>query len=191
MRNNLVYGVGINDADYFVAPRINGKCTSCPFYTAWTGMLERCYSPAFKLKHPTYYECSACKEWLSFMKFKSWMETQDWHGKQLDKDLLFYGNKTYSPDACVFVDSVTNSFTLDCSASKGSLPTGVSFHKRDGKFASYCRNPFTKKSEHLGYFTCENEAHLAWRKRKNELACQLADLQSDNRVATALRLRYS
>ena len=42
------------------------------------------------------------------------------------------------------------------------------------RFKSQCRNPFTKKREHLGYFTCEQEAHQAWLKRKLELAKELA-----------------
>ena len=66
----------------------------------------------------------------------------------------------------------------------------VCFHKRVKKFSATIGNPFTKKQEHLGYFTCPNEAHQAWKKRKHELACQLADIQTDQRVAEALRIRY-
>lgn len=118
------------------------------------------------------------------------MEVQSWQGKQLDKDLLVKGNKFYSPENCVFVDRVTNSFTIDRGANRGVWPLGVSFDKRDVKFRAQCSNPFTKKNENLGYFTCSDEAHQAWKKRKHELACQLADLQTDKRVAAALRTRY-
>jgi hypothetical protein len=118
------------------------------------------------------------------------MELQCWQGKELDKDLLVKGNKVYSPSTCVLVSPLTNGFTLDCRASKGDWPIGVSFHKQHKRFGSRCQNPFTKRLEHLGYFNCPEQAHEAWRKRKHELACQLADLQTDERVAAALRTRY-
>ena len=55
-----------------------------------------------------------------------------------------------------------------------------------GKFRASCSNPFTQKREHLGYFTCEQEAHEAWLERKLELAHELAAIQEDPRVAEAL-----
>ena len=76
-------------------------------------MLQRCYSESHLVRQPTYKGCSVCEEWLTFSNFKSWMEQQDWEGKQLDKDLLVYKNKIYSPETCVFVSSVINSFFVE------------------------------------------------------------------------------
>jgi hypothetical protein len=118
------------------------------------------------------------------------MQGQDWEGKQLDKDLLIVGNKLYSPETCVFVSKITNTFTIDCGASRGEWPIGVNFDKHRGKLKVRCCNPFSKKAEHIGLFTCKNKAYEAWKNRKHELACQLADLQTDERVAAALRSRY-
>lgn len=190
-KKKLVKGIGINDANYTVKPRVNGKQVTCPFYQVWVDMLERCYSAKKHSEKPTYIGCTVCDEWLKFSNFKKWMEIQNWQAKQLDKDLLRKGNKVYSPEVCVFVDGMTNSFTVDSGATRGEWPIGVCFHRRHGKFVSYCSNPFTGKSEHLGCFTCPEQAHLAWKRRKHELACQLADLQTDERVAAALRLRYA
>lgn len=187
----LVYGVGINDADYAVYKYVDTKRETCPYYSVWVGMLERGYSDKLKNKHPTYKDVIVCKEWHSFTTFRVWMTQQDWAGKQLDKDILTEGNKVYSPDTCVFVDKVINTFITDSTASRGEYPIGVSWNKRRNKFIGYCKNPFTHKLEYLGYFLCPNQAHLAWKARKHELACQLADLQTDERVATALRLRYT
>lgn len=189
-KNKLICNIGINDADYVVKPVINGKRLCCPFYQAWRSMMTRCYSEKLIVKNPTYNGCSVCDEWLTFSNFKKWMEQQDWKGKQLDKDLLFVGNKVYSPETCVFVDYTVNSFITDCGATRGEWPIGVDFHK-NGKFQARCSNPFTNENAHLGYFTCPNEAHLVWKKRKRELSCQLAELQSDIRVAKALRERYA
>lgn len=197
----LVHGVGINDADYAVTKwetvgNTDGKrkrktVWRCPFYQTWASMLQRCYSTKHKNKRPTYIGCSVSEEWHTFSMFKSWMEKQDWQNKQLDKDLLFEDNKVYSPETCVFVSGVVNTFTLDCGTTRGELPIGVSWEKGVNKFRSSCSNPFTKKREYLGLFECEQEAHQAWLKRKLELAHELAAIQEDPRVTEALINRYS
>jgi len=200
MKIKLVCGVGINDADYAVykyeAIEVNGKIKhklvwECPYYRTWKGMLNRCYSAKYQEKYPTYRGCSVSEEWLTFSVFKMWMEGQDWEGMQLDKDLLFEGNKVYSKEACVFVTNRVNSFTIDCRASRGECLIGGYWHKGAGKFASMCRNPFNKKQEYLGLFTSDIEAHQEWLKRKLELAHLLAEEQTDERVAKALIERYT
>ena len=196
-RNKLVRGVGVNDADYNVIEYRNvcGKKVQvwiCPFYQTWVSMLNRCYSEKYHQRQPTYRGCKVCDEWLIFSNFKRWMEQQDWEGKQLDKDLLVEGNKTYSPEFCVFVHQLINKFANERCAARGQYMIGANWHKRDLTFQSNCRNPFTGKLEHLGYFDNELEAHLAWKSKKHEFACQLADSEycDDERVANALRTRY-
>ena len=186
----LICGVGVNNADYVTQPKIDGKCVSCPIYQRWVSMIKRCYSIKSKLHRPTYIDCYVCDEWLVFSNFKAWMDKQDWQGKELDKDLLVSGNKVYSPDTCVFVDKNTNMFANDHGSSRGNWPIGVHFHCKRKKFIAQCSNFFTKKRENLGYFDCPNAAHMAWKKRKHELALKLADIQPDQRVADALRVRY-
>lgn len=154
-------------------------------------MLNRCYSDKLQDRYPTYKGCSVSNDWLKFSNFKSWMMTQDWEGKHLDKDLLFEGNKVYGPETCVFVTQTVNKFTTDGGAARGEWLLGVIRDKRRDKFQSKCRNPFTKKQEFLGSFDSEQEAHEAWRKRKLELAHDLAAIQADPRVAEALINRYS
>ena len=193
-------GVGINDADYAVQKYetigVNGVRKKrlvwiCPYYRAWKSMLQRCYSSKYQDGSPTYIGCSVSEEWLRFSNFKRWMEKQEWDGKQLDKDLLFEGNKVYSAETCVFVTKAVNMFTIDREASRGECLIGVNWNKRAGKFKTQCSNPFTKKQEHLGYFTYELEAHKTWLKRKLELAHLLAAEQTDERVAKALIARYT
>ena len=197
----LVYGVGINDADYVVEKKetigyVNGKqkfrlVWYCPYHRTWRSMLQRCYSHKYQERRPTYKGCSVSEEWLTFSNFKRWMERQDFEGMHLDKDLLFEGNKVYSGETCVFVTKDVNLFTIDSGASRGEYLIGVNWHKVKGKFQSRCCNPMTKKQENLGYFTCELEAHQAWLKRKLELAALLAAEQTDERVAKALIERYT
>ena len=197
----LVQGVGVNDSDYAVANYetigyVDGKRKQkrgwmCPYYRVWSEMLKRCFSTKLQERRPTYRGCTVSNDWLTFSNFRDWMAAQDWEGKQLDKDLLFEGNKVYSDKTCVFVSGLVNSFTTDSKAARGEWPIGVYWHKPAGKLLAQCRNPFTKRLENLGYFTCEQQAHNAWLKRKLELAHELAAIQSDPRVAEALVERYS
>lgn len=196
----LVYGVGTNNADYVVEKKetveVNGvqkqkRVWVCPHYQTWRNMLERCYSAKLHERQPTYKGCTVSKEWHTFSNFRAWMVAQDWEGLQLDKDLLIEGNKVYGSDTCVFVTQTVNSFTNDYGAKRGEWPIGVYWDKGKNKFRAQCHNPFTKKTENLGRFTCEQEAHEAWLKRKLELAHELAVVQTDPRVAKALVDRYS
>lgn len=197
----LIQGIGINDSDYVVTKwetigYVDGKQKQkliwvCLYFQTWKNMLNRCYSAKYQERQPTYKGCTVSEEWLTFSVFKAWMMTQDWQDKHLDKDLLIEGNKVYSSETCVFVTQTVNNFTTDSKASRGELLIGVYWNKRANKFMSRCCNPFTEKQEHLGYFTCELEAHQAWLKRKLELAYELAAIQTDERVAEALINRYS
>lgn len=197
----MVCGVGLNDADYAVVKReeagyVNGKRKRktvwvCKYHQTWVDMLKRCYSARLHKRHPTYIGCTVSKEWHTFSNFKAWMEKQDFEGKQLDKDLLFEGNKIYSADTCVFVSPMVNTFTVDRGNDRGEWLIGVDYHRSTGKFQARCCNPFSEKKEYLGLFTCEQQAHQAWLKRKLELAKELAAMQEDERVAKALINRYS
>lgn len=197
----LVRGVGINDAGYVTHKfetigYVNGKRKQkliwrCPYYQAWVDMLRRCYSAKYQEKHPSYKGCTVSEEWLTFSNFKAWMEKQDFEGKHLDKDILFIGNKAYNAETCVFVTQMANKFTIDSGASRGEWLIGAYWDKQAGKLKAQCNNPFSNKREHLGHFTCEQEAHEAWIKRKLELAHELAAIQTDPRVAKALIDRYS
>ena len=190
--NKLVHGVGINDSDYAVTVNeyTQGKWKQvwmCPFYLRWKDMLARCYGLN---RGTTYDECTVSDEWLTFSSFRTWMEKQDWQGNHLDKDLLLYGNKVYSADTCVFISPVVNTFLNEGRGNHGPWPIGVYWHKTYRKFKAQVSNPFNKYREHLGFFTCQNEAHKAWLSRKLEIAYMLAEKQTDDRVANALVERY-
>lgn len=186
----LVFGVGMNDLDRQVSFKINGKKQVCPIYRTWQNMLGRCYDLEFHKRHPSYSACQVVDEWKRLSVFEKWMCNEEWQGLQLDKDILFPGNKLYSPNTCAFVKREVNIFIVDSAASRGEWPLGARWNKRDKVFQSEIRNPFTKRREGLGCFDNPDEAHLAWKKRKHELACIYADQQTDLRVAEALRSRY-
>jgi hypothetical protein len=196
----LVCGVAVNDADYVVVKHetteVNGvqkrkQVWNCKYYQTWTSMLKRCCDAKLQERYPSYKGCTVSEDWLVFSKFKAWMKKQDFEGNHLDKDLLVDGNKVYGPDTCVFIAPLVNTFIIDRGAARGEWLLGASWHKPTEKFIARCRNPFTRKQEHLGLFKTEQEAHNAWAKRKLELARELASIQTDPRVAKALINRYS
>lgn len=191
--HRLTYGWGINDCGRPVRKTENSIVCICPYYVKWNAVIRRAKCNKLKSKYPSYVDVSICDEWKYFSNFIKWVDTQpnrDWAKCELDKDILFVGNKIYSPETCVFIDHKTNSFLTDRGAARGKCMIGVSLHKNDKRYHARCRNPIVNKDESLGYFLVELDAHLAWKKRKHELACQLADLQVDVRVANALRTRY-
>lgn len=185
-KRKLVCGVGVNDADYVVCR--NGVIV-CPYYRVWSGVIMRAHSDKFKKRNATYAECSVCDDWLYFSRFRYWMESQDWIGKEIDKDLISEGNKEYCPDMCVFVSKQINLFITENKTTKSKL-TGSYFHKKSGRYQASCKNPFTKKLEHIGLFDSDLEAHLAWKKKKCEFAESLAELESNEVVSMALIRRY-
>jgi hypothetical protein len=204
-RLKKVYGVGINDADYPVHEfeyetdekgnlKISKRIWTCPFYEIWRDMIKRCYSEKDHLRNPAYVGTTVCEEWLTFSNFKSWMEKQNWEGKQLDKDLLIRGNRVYSPENCIFIPNELNQFFKERSNDRGPYPIGVTYHAKTGKYASRCSDPFLNKRINLGLYSTTESAFEAWRKYKHFLALKYADiLEKDGypeKVLTALRNRY-
>jgi len=167
-----VRGVGVNDAGYCQQPKLNGLPIVCPAYSAWIHMLGRAYGSNYHMKRPTYHGVTVCSEWHSFMAFRGWWLEHQVDGWDLDKDLLS-DNKIYSPETCIFVPAWINSFTLGRSAARGDWPIGVCFRKGSGMFLATCKNPITKKQEHIGLFDTPIKAHQAWRERKIELAIMI------------------
>lgn len=198
MSSGLLYGFGVNDAKYSVniltSKVVNGKRVRkvvfrCPFYSRWAEMLRRCYSEKERLRSPTYTGCVVCEDWKYFSNFKAWMEVQDWEGKQLDKDILGNG-KLYSPETCCFVDSKVNSFIISCEKVRGAYAQGVCWHCEGKKYMVSCRNPLSGKREYLGLYESHYEAEGVYLKRKLEIAKDLANTISDEKVADALVVRY-
>jgi hypothetical protein len=173
----LVYGVGINDADYVIGSTIDAKQVRCPFYSVWKSMLSRCYSKKYQEIFPTYTKCSVSTEWLAFSNFKSWMAGQDWKGKSLDKDILIQNNKVYSPSTCIFVSSAINSLLINRGALRGSYPLGVNLCKSRGKYVAQCS--VKSKKKHLGYFDTSKEAFEAYKEFKYKIIAEVANQQSE------------
>lgn len=187
VKRSLVYGVGINDADYIAQIRVGGKYFRCPYYVKWIGVLRRCYSEGFHVKYPTYRDCTICEEWLLFSNFKRWMIKQDWQGNELDKDLIQQGNKFYSPELCAFIPHDLNNLLNDHGAKRGKYPQGVYFKKDKGKFTAQIS--INCKRKFLGYFDTPDAAYKEYKTEKYTLIRLAALSQSDLRLRDSL-LQY-
>lgn len=157
-----VYGVGIND----VADIVRGD--QC--YATWRGMFQRCYSPKWQKKYPSYANCRVCEEWKMFSQFRKWYNENYKEGYDLDKDLFSNEELIYSPQTCVFLPPEINKLLHKTSYSNG-LKLGVS--KTLGKYkASINTNGFAR---HLGLFDSEDEAHEAFVKERLAHIRRVAD----------------
>ena len=174
--SKLVYGVGFNDK---IRPCwVDGK--NVKEYKLWQSMLERCFSEKYQTRCPTYKGCNVSDNFLNYAFFYGWCQEQTGFGKvdekgrywELEKDLLFTGNKTYSETNCVFVPHEINLFFNNHGNARGEYPVGVYFHKASGKFKAQCA--VNGKRQHLGYFNTPQEAFNAYKPFKENLCKQLA-----------------
>lgn len=136
-------------------------------------MLERCYSKEFHKTHPTYKDCEVCEEWLNFQNFATWyidnyyvVENQT---MCLDKDILYKGNKIYSPDTCIFVPQEINTLFVKRNKSRGKYPIGVYYSKEKNKYRSMLGKT------HLGYFDTPEGAFNVYKKAKERHIKEIAD----------------
>ena len=174
-----VYGVGyIGEGKYKIT--INNKKTDA--YKVWYGMLQRCYDPYMLNKRPTYIDCYICEEWHNFQNFAKWFYKHyyECNGEKmhLDKDILFKGNKIYSPENCILVPERINTLFIKCDASRGKYPIGVCWDKENNKFRadySILDKNNEKKRIHLGRYNTFEEAFNVYKKFKENYIKDVAD----------------
>lgn len=163
----LVKGVGVNDSPFCTGTSIDGKIVNHQAYDTWSGMLQRCYDPKFQAAHPHYMGCAVSSEWLSFTGFFAWWKENSVDGWDLDKDFKSPGNRTYSPDNCLFIPKFLNNF-ITAKPGNRSLPMGVHTISKLAKFKAAIRK--NGAYIHLGVFNTTDEANRAWLIAKLEIA---------------------
>lgn len=148
-------------------------------YNEWIHMLKRCYSEKVKNKYPTYIGCSVDKEWHNFQNFAKWYEENYYEIKgqrmELDKDILYKGNKIYSSSNCIFVPQRINSLLINCKSTRGDLPIGVTYH--NNKFYVRCSilDGNKRKRVSLGYYNTIEEAFQTYKNFKEKYIKEIAE----------------
>ena len=106
-------------------------------YSIWNGVIQRCYNENIRHLTPSYQEVEMSENFQRYSYFKEWCNKQigfDQVGWQLDKDILFKGNKVYSEDTCCFVPPEINILFTKANRIRGKYPIGVYEDKQAGKF---------------------------------------------------------
>ena len=167
----------------------NDKASRLAF-DIWRSMIKRCYNPKGRYEGFTYKDNSVVTEWHNFNNFHIWylnelskLPKTDFTF-QLDKDLLFPGNKIYSPDKCCLIPHAINSLFTDCGRSRGEYPLGV--FKQGKRFQAQCRHP--TKPRMIGTFSTVAEAQIAYWCQKFD-AIHYAALVNWNYIPEILAMR--
>lgn len=186
-----IFGIGINDADYPVSyTDDHGKFQRCPYYSVWVGIVERCYSSKFHARRPTYVGCTLQEEWKVFSVFRAWMQSQDWRGKAIDKDLLAQGSKHYGPATCLFISHGLNNLLTLRNNHRGKWPLGVSTTRKRGRQYFIADCSFYGKQTRLGQFSTPEQAAARYSEAKRAHIAELATREIDPRVKRALLNLY-
>lgn len=168
-----VCGVGyVGYGDYDVTE--NGKHTDA--YTRWKNCLTRVY----KSKQEAYKDCFVCEEWLCFQNFAKWYEENYYKVNNeimcLDKDILYKGNKVYSPETCIIVPERINLLFVKNKEYRNGYPIGVVPSKNKGKFkgqVNYFNKTISKEFDNI------NDAFNFYKINKERIIKEVADEYKD------------
>lgn len=151
--------------------KVSGKPTL--EYIVWSGMLYRCYGDLTAKKYPTYADVKVCEEWYNFQNFAHWYCNTGYYNMsyELDKDLLFPGNRVYSPNTCCMVPQEINNVVSGNNPRKTNLPTGV--YQNGNGFQVKIAN------QHVGFFGTQDIAAQHYVETKQLATLELANKWKD------------
>ena len=172
---STVYNVGyVGEGNY-------SESKNKEIYRKWSSMLQRCYDKNFQEKKPAYKGCTVCKEWHNFQNFAKWYEENYYEVKgeimHLDKDILKKNNKMYSPQNCIFAPQNINDLFAKCKKSRGDLPIGVHWCKRDKVYIAQCN--YKKNRIRIGCYKKVEEAFMSYKNFKEKYIKEVADEYKD------------
>lgn len=166
------WGVGYIGVGKHIRHNPNGNMNIV--YNVWRSMIERCYGEKVKDKHRTYYgivEC--CEEWFNYQNFAEWYEENKYECEgrlHLDKDILYPGNKKYSPQRCLLVPQRINMIFQNLT-NKNGLPNGVEKHG-DKYSANY-------RGKVYGKYDTVEEAYSIYAEKKKQAIVAVANEYRD------------
>jgi len=152
--------------------RIDGK--DVKEYQLWMDVRKRCYSEKYHSEKPTYISCEMYTKWYDFQVFAEWCHNAPFFGTlgyHLDKDILYPGNKIYSPKRCSFVPEEFNKLFLDRRNDRGDCPRGIKISS-SGRFEARCMNRGERIA--LGTYSSAEIAYSVYKKYKEELVRDMA-----------------
>ena len=154
--SKTVYGIGYLGFGSY-------KSTSNAYYR-WRKIFERCYDKNFLNKNTSYLGCSVHPDWHNFQNFAEWYCKNNIKGWQIDKDILFKGNKIYGQDTCCFVPMQINNLFTKSNSIRGKYYIGVSYIEKTNKYYSSIK--INSKKIDLGRYDSNEEAYEVYKKNK-------------------------
>lgn len=146
-------------------------------YLTWKNMLSRCYDEKRYIYNPSYEGCVVSEEWLNYQNFAYWYDENYYsvynETISLDKDILYKGNRIYSPETCIFVPQRINNLLIKSDCLRGELPVGVCNYKNN-QFISYCSDGYGKTIG-IGIYNTIEDAFQAYKDYKEKLIKKIAD----------------
>lgn len=131
--NRVEYGfngyIGQGPYDTIDKSNLNnkGKARPSKAFNVWVAMHRRAGN--YSGEKPSYKDVAICEEWWNFQNFAKWYEENLYDSKGiplcLDKDILYPGNKVYSPHTCRLVPDPINQLFKSPPIKNSDLPTGV------------------------------------------------------------------
>ena len=167
----IMCGIGYRGSD-----DVDCKCES---YLRWHDMINRCYNEKFHERNPQYKGCTVCEEWLNYSNFKVWYNQNKIKGMSLDldKDILFKGNKEYSPTTVAFVPHEINTLFINGKKGRGDFPVGVHFDKSKDKYRA--QMAFMGNTIKLGTFDTVESAFARYKEYKEDFIKDMAEQYKD------------
>lgn len=153
----------INGVGFFGVGRHKSKvgCVINKAYTAWKGMLDRCYNENYRHQWPSYAECDVDEEWHNFQTFADWYELNYVEGFEIDKDIKVIGNKKYGPKYCSFVSKAENIVHSSAKLFTFISPSGEKVDVYN--LAEFCRENSLTKSNMSAVNNGRRNSHKGWR----------------------------
>lgn len=140
-------------------------------FSVWDNILRRCDNKTSHKQHLTYKECTISENFKDYQYFANWYVNQIGYGidgYDIDKDILLPNNKCYCEEYCVLIPQELNKFLLLNPTTRGNLPLGVSYFKRDNNYT--VRVSIDNKPVNLGYFDDPETAHIVYKNAKENEA---------------------
>lgn len=158
-------------------------------YQAWKAMLHRVYYKSQASKSKSYQTLKVCEDWFCYQNFEDWYKKQQ-KEDNLDKDLRSFGDSyEYSPDSCLLLPKKVNNLMVNIFKPSGKFLKGsvlVSTRKGTKNWKSQISK--NGKTEHIGWFYTELEAHLSWQHEKSLLIKDMIKTLSNEKVCYHLNL---
>lgn len=121
--------------------------------------------------------CVVCDNWHNLYIFDKWYKENFYtvpnERMELDKDLIYKGNKIYSPENCVFVPQRINKLIVNAKTIRGEFPIGVYYDKQKKRYIANMN--YEGKNLKIKHCCLPIEAFYWYKYYKEDYIKQVAD----------------